>query len=59
MAGDSQKVTIEYDDGGTLRTIYTLPKTSSDLPSVLALSLPKAGSVLLDTLMRDSRPLSG
>lgn len=55
----SDKVSIEYDDDGVLRTVYTLPGTSSDLPSVLALSLPKAGSVLLDKLMAELSSIMG
>ena len=51
--------TVEYDDAGDLKTIYTLPPTSSDFPSVLAFSLPKAGSVLLDSIMQSYLPLWG
>ena len=47
-----ESITVEYDDAGDLRTIYTLPPTSSDLRSVFAFSLPKAGSVLLDSIMQ-------
>lgn len=59
MAADAQKIEIEYDDGGVLRTIYTLPRSVSDEPSVVALALPKAGSVLLDNIMRDLSSVVG
>ena len=45
-------ISVDYDDAGILRTIYTLPVSKSELPSVYAFSLPKAGSVLLDKIMR-------
>jgi sulfotransferase family protein len=45
-------VTVEYDDAGVVKTIFTLPPTRSSMPSVYAFSLPKAGSVLLDSIMR-------
>jgi len=53
-AGATAKpVTIEYDDAGTVKTIFTLPPTKSpDKPSVYAFSLHKAGSVLLDSVLR-------
>jgi len=48
-----QSITIDYDDAGVVKTIFTLPPTKSpDKQSVYAFSLPKAGSVLLDTIMR-------
>jgi Sulfotransferase domain len=51
--GQGGSVSIEYDDGGVLKTIFTLPPTRSPgTPSVYAFSLPKAGSVLLDSIMR-------
>jgi len=49
----SDEITIEYDDAGVVKTIFTLPPTKSpDRPSVYVFSLPKAGSVLLDSIMR-------
>jgi hypothetical protein len=45
-------VTLEYDDAGAVKTIFTLPPTRSRRPSVYAFSLPKAGSVLLDSILR-------
>lgn len=49
----AEPVTIEYDDAGTVKTIFTLPPTKSpDKPSVYAFSLHKAGSVLLDSILR-------
>jgi len=48
-----ENITIEYDDAGVVKTIFTLPRTKSpDTPSVYVFSLPKAGSVLLDNIMR-------
>jgi len=48
----NDQVTIEYDDAGVVKTIFTLPPTSSpDQPSVFAFALPKAGSVLLDSIV--------
>lgn len=47
-----ESVTVEYDDAGVVKTIFTLPPTESSMPSVYAFSLPKAGSVLLDSIMR-------
>lgn len=45
-------ITIEYDDDGVVKTIFTLPPTRApEKPSVFAFSLPKAGSVLLDSIM--------
>jgi Sulfotransferase domain len=47
------QITIEYDDAGVVKTIFTLPPTKSPgLSSVYVFSLPKAGSVLLDSIMR-------
>jgi sulfotransferase family protein len=49
-----EQITIEYDDAGVLKTIFTLPPTkSADMPTVYVFSLPKAGSVLLDNIMRE------
>jgi len=49
----SEPVTIEYNDAGVLKTIFALPPTKNpDVPSVYAFSLPKAGSVLFDSIMR-------
>lgn len=51
-----EAITIEYDDAGVVKTIFTLPPTKSpETPTTYAFSLPKAGSVLLDSIMR---PLS-
>jgi len=48
-----QGITIEYDDAGVVKTIFTLPPTKSpETPTVYAFSLPKAGSVLLDSILR-------
>ncbi len=48
-----EQTTIEYDDAGVVKTIFTLPPTKSPAtPSVYVFSLPKAGSVLLDNIMR-------
>jgi len=45
-------ITIEYDDAGVRKTIFTLPPTHApEKPSVYAFSLPKAGSVLLDSIL--------
>lgn len=54
MIGMTQEpIKIRYDDAGTVKTIFTLPPTKSlDTPSVYAFSLPKAGSVLLDNILR-------
>ncbi len=47
-----KKTTIEYDDAGVVKTIFTLPPTKSpQVPTVYAFSLPKAGSVLLDSIV--------
>jgi len=49
----NDQITIEYDDAGVVKTIFTLPPTKGpDTPSVYVFSLPKAGSVLLDNIMR-------
>lgn len=55
MSGTTrEQITIEYDDAGVTKTIFTLPPTKSlDTPSVYVFSLPKAGSVLLDNIMRE------
>jgi len=43
-----ENITIEYDDAGVVKTIFTLPRTKApDMPSVYVFSLPKAGSVRL------------
>jgi hypothetical protein len=47
-----EPVRLEYDDAGVVKTIFTLPPTQSPRPSVYAFSLPKAGSVLLDSILR-------
>jgi len=48
-----EQITIEYDDAGVAKTIFTLPRTKApDMRSVYVFSLPKAGSVLLDNIMR-------
>ena len=48
-----ENITIEYDDAGVVKTIFKLPRTKApDTPSVYVFSLPKAGSVLLDNIMR-------
>jgi Sulfotransferase domain len=53
MMGTTEPVSIEYDDAGVVKTIFTLPPTKSpETPSVYVFSLPKAGSVLLDNIMR-------
>ena len=50
----SEGITIAYDDAGVVKTIFRLPPTQSpESPSVYAFSLPKAGSVLLDSILRD------
>jgi sulfotransferase family protein len=50
----SSPITIEYNDGGSVRTIFTLPPTRApEKPSVYAFSLPKAGSVLLDSILSE------
>jgi len=47
------QITIDYDDAGVLKTIFTLPPTKNpEAQSVYAFSLPKAGSVLLDAILR-------
>lgn len=44
---------VSFNDGGEERVIFTLPPTErSDLESVMAFALPKAGSVLLDSMLR-------
>ena len=49
-----EQVSIVYDDKGVNKTIYVLPPTSNPRePSVFAFSLHKAGSVLLDRILRD------
>jgi hypothetical protein len=46
-------ITIHFDDAGVRKEIFSLPPTGTpDMPSVLAFALPKAGSVLLDGLLR-------
>ena len=56
----SEDITIEYDDAGVVKTIFTLPPTQSPKsPSVYAFSLPKAGSVLLDSILRALSPTVG
>jgi len=56
----SEKITVEYDDAGVVKTIFTLPSTHApDVPSVYAFSLPKAGSVLLDSILRALSERSG
>lgn len=51
MVDDVTDLSIEYDDAGVKKTIYRLPPSSSPLPSVAAFSLPKAGSVLLHSVL--------
>ena len=47
-----EQITIEYNDAGVVKTIFTLPPSKSpETPSTYAFSLPKAGSVLLDSIM--------
>ena len=47
-----EAITIEYSDAGVVKTIFTLPPTKSpETPTTYAFSLPKAGSVLLDSIM--------
>jgi len=49
---EARPITIDYDDGGSVRTVFTLPPTRApEKPSVYAFSLPKAGSVLLDSML--------
>ena len=49
----NDQITIEYDDAGVVKVIFALPPTMSvDVRSVYVFSLPKAGSVLLDNIMR-------
>ena len=46
-------ISITYEDDGQERTIFRLPQTHSPhQDSVLAFSLPKAGSVLLDKVIQ-------
>ena len=53
METTEDQITIEYDDAGVTKTIFTLPPTKAPhTPSVYVFSLPKAGSVLLDNIMR-------
>lgn len=48
------KAEIRYMDNGKDKVVFALPKTGrADLPSVLAFTMPKSGSVLLDRLLCD------
>lgn len=48
------KAQIRYTDNGKEKVVYALPKTGrTDLPSVVAFTMPKSGSVLLDRLLCD------
>ena len=47
-----EAISIEYNDAGVVKTIFTLPPTKSqETATTYAFSLPKAGSVLLDSIM--------
>ncbi|CFX55972.1 protein of unknown function [Candidatus Filomicrobium marinum] len=51
--GGAALPSVEFDDGGERRVLFTLPPTDrSDLPSALVFAMPKSGSVLLDGIMR-------
>jgi hypothetical protein len=52
------KTTIEYLDSGVRKVIYTLPPPGRG-ESVLAFSLPRGGSVLLEKVMRDLSRICG
>lgn len=53
MRSGHDTISIEYDDAGVTKTIFTLPPTRNlHAPSAYVFSLPKAGSVLLDSIMR-------
>lgn len=60
MPEATRPITIKYDDGGVLKTIYTLPPTlAPEKQSVYAFALPKAGSVLLDSILSSLSPIVG
>ncbi len=60
MSELSRPISIEYNDDGVMKTIYTLPPTRApEMPCVYAFSLPKAGSVLLDSILSTLSPVVG